>query len=57
MKFCKLFEDEITLDSLSRGQLVALCRVVEIPAIGPTAMLRFQLRMKLRNLVADDQAS
>ncbi|PSN54988.1 hypothetical protein C0J52_02342 [Blattella germanica] len=28
MKFSKLFEDEITLDSLSRPQLTALCRVM-----------------------------
>lgn len=55
MKFSKLFEDEITLDSLSRPQLLALCRVLEIPAYGTTAILRFQLRMRLRSLAADDQ--
>lgn len=55
MKFSKLFEDEITLDSLSRPQLMALCRVLEIPAYGTIPMLRFQLRMRLRNLAADDK--
>lgn len=55
MKFSKLFEDEITLDSLSRPQLLALCRVLEANTIGTTNFLRFQLRMKLRSLAADDR--
>ena len=54
MKFSKLFEDEITLDSLARPQLIALCRVLELKPIGTSNFLRFQLRMKLRNLAADD---
>jgi LETM1 and EF-hand domain-containing protein 1 len=55
LKFSKLFEDEITLDSLDRQQLLALCRVLEVGTIGTTNLLRFQLRMKLRNLAADDR--
>lgn len=55
MKFSKLFEDEITLDSLSRSQLVALCRVLEVQTLGTNNLLRFQLRMKLRSLAADDK--
>lgn len=55
MKFSKLFQDEITLDSLSRGQLVALCRVLEVQTLGTNNLLRFQLRMKLRSLRADDK--
>ncbi|XP_034948387.1 mitochondrial proton/calcium exchanger protein [Chelonus insularis] len=55
MKFSKLFEDEITLDSLSRPQLIALCRVLDIQTLGTTNFLRFLLRMKLRNLSADDR--
>lgn len=55
MKFSKLFEDEITLDSLSRPQLTALCRVLEIQPIGTNNFLRFHLRMKLRSLAADDK--
>uniref|UniRef100_A0A069DWN5 Mitochondrial proton/calcium exchanger protein n=1 Tax=Panstrongylus megistus TaxID=65343 RepID=A0A069DWN5_9HEMI len=54
MKFSKLFEDEITLDSLPRPQLMALCRVLEMNPIGTTNFLRFQLRLKLRSLAADD---
>lgn len=54
LKFSKLFEDEITLDSLTRSQLMALCRVLELQPFGTTNLLRFQLRMKLRSLAADD---
>ncbi|GAB0099446.1 Mitochondrial proton/calcium exchanger protein [Sergentomyia squamirostris] len=55
MKFSKLFADEITLDSLSRQQLMAICRVLEVSTLGTNAFLRFQLRMKLRTLAADDR--
>ncbi|XP_022919534.2 mitochondrial proton/calcium exchanger protein [Onthophagus taurus] len=55
LKFSKLFQDEITLDSLTRSQLVALCRVLEVQTLGTNNMLRFQLRMKLRRLAADDK--
>ncbi|KAK2583879.1 hypothetical protein KPH14_001153 [Odynerus spinipes] len=55
MKFSKLFEDEITLDSLSRPQLIALCRVLDMQTLGTTNFLRFLLRMRLRSLAADDK--
>ena len=55
LRFSKWFEDEITLDSLSRAQLTALCRVLEIAPIGTNNLLRFQLRMRLRSLAADDK--
>ncbi|GBP90830.1 hypothetical protein EVAR_55331_1 [Eumeta japonica] len=55
MKFSKLFEDEITLDSLQRPHLVALCKILNVTSIGTSAMLRFNLRMKLRTLAADDK--
>lgn len=55
MKFSKLFEDEITLDSLSRPQLTAICKVLEVGSLGTSNFLRFQLRMKLRTLAADDR--
>lgn len=54
IKFAKQFEDEITLDSLNRDQLVALCRILEMNTIGTTRLLRYQMRMKLRSLAADD---
>lgn len=54
IKFSKRFEDEITLDSLSREQLIALCKILEIQTFATTNILRFQLHMKLRSLAADD---
>ncbi|KAJ8026234.1 Mitochondrial proton/calcium exchanger protein [Holothuria leucospilota] len=55
MKFSKLFEDELTLDNLNRGQLIALCRLLRLQPIGTNNFLRFQLRMQLRSLMADDK--
>ncbi|XP_018347871.1 PREDICTED: LETM1 domain-containing protein LETM2, mitochondrial isoform X2 [Trachymyrmex septentrionalis] len=55
MKFSKVFEDEITLDSLSRPQLIALCRVLDVQTLGTTNFLKFLLRMRLRSLTADDK--
>lgn len=55
LKFSKLFEDEITLDNLSRLQLQALCRVLLLPIIGTDNFLCFQLRMRLRQLKTDDK--
>ncbi|XP_054708538.1 mitochondrial proton/calcium exchanger protein-like [Uloborus diversus] len=54
LRFSKLFEDEITLDSLSRPELIALCRLLELKPIGTNNFLTFQLRLKLRRLRADD---
>ena len=57
MKYSQLFEDEITLDNLSSDQLRAICRLVEVPAVGTSYFLRFQIEMKLRQLEADDIVS
>ncbi|XP_068436875.1 mitochondrial proton/calcium exchanger protein isoform X1 [Clinocottus analis] len=55
IRFSKLFEDELTLDNLTRPQLVALCRLLEQQSIGTNNFLRFQLIMKLRTIRADDK--
>lgn len=55
LKFSKLFEDEITLDNMPRPQLIALCKLLELQPLGTNYFLRFQLRMRLRNLLADDK--
>ncbi|XP_069833398.1 mitochondrial proton/calcium exchanger protein isoform X2 [Dendropsophus ebraccatus] len=55
VRFSKLFEDELTLDNLTRPQLVALCKLVELQTIGTNNFLRFQLTMKLRTIKADDK--
>ncbi|XP_070607556.1 mitochondrial proton/calcium exchanger protein isoform X3 [Erythrolamprus reginae] len=55
LRFSKLFEDELTLDNLTRPQLVALCRLLELQSIGTNNFLRFQLIMRLRSIKADDK--
>ena len=55
MKYSKLFQDELTLDNLKYDQLVAMCKLINITSIGTSYFLRFQLRLKLRQLEADDK--
>ncbi|XP_028348247.1 mitochondrial proton/calcium exchanger protein isoform X3 [Physeter macrocephalus] len=55
MRFSKLFEDELTLDNLTRLQLVALCKLLELQSMGTNNFLRFQLTMRLRSIKADDK--
>ena len=57
MKYSSLFENELTLDNLDRPKLIALCKILDVNTLAniPTNhILRFQLRMKLRQLEADD---
>lgn len=54
LKFSKLFTNVLTLDALSYAQLVALCRLLQLPTLGSSEILNFQLTMKLRELKADD---
>jgi len=55
VRFAKLFNDELTLDSIDRLQLIAMCRFMDIAPYGSNVMLRFNLRNKLRQLKADDR--
>ena len=57
IEFSKLFEDQLTLDNLSKEQLRALSKLLLLPPYGSSTILRFQLRMKLRQLEVDDQVS
>ncbi|XP_078421732.1 LETM1 domain-containing protein LETM2, mitochondrial isoform X1 [Cetorhinus maximus] len=55
VRFSKHFEDELTLEHLSRPQLVALCKLLELQPFGTNNLLRFQLQMELRSIKADDE--
>lgn len=55
LKYSKLFEDEITLDSMTRQQLVACCKLLELTPMGTNAFLRYQLRTRLKALKGDDE--
>jgi len=54
VKVARLFDDELTLDNLSRPQLVSMCRYMQINAFGTDNYLRFQIRHKLNQLKQDD---
>lgn len=51
----KKFKDDITLDALSRDQLVSMSQFMGVPSFAPTALLRFQLRTALRKLRNEDK--
>ncbi|KAI9140228.1 LETM1-like protein-domain-containing protein [Paraphysoderma sedebokerense] len=55
MKLAQKFEDELTLDNLSRPQLVSMCRYMNINAFGTDNFLRYQIRQKMSQLKADDK--
>ncbi|KTW29255.1 hypothetical protein T552_01210 [Pneumocystis carinii B80] len=52
----KLFRDDVTLDNLSRPQLVAICRYMNLNTFGTDPMLRYQIRHKMRQIKSDDKA-
>ncbi|CAH8505280.1 unnamed protein product [Schistosoma bovis] len=54
-RFSKLFEDQVTLDSLDNKQLRMLCRLLSLPTIGPSHLLRFQIWIRVRQLKAEDK--
>jgi len=54
IKYSHLFDDVLTLDNLSRRQLVALNKLLLLPTIGTDGLLSFQIRYRLKRLHADD---
>jgi len=55
IKFSAFFKDDLTLDNMTRMQLVNMCRYMSVSPYGSAAFLRFQLRYKVRALKEDDQ--
>eukprot|EP00948_MAST-09A_sp_MAST-9A-sp1_P000211 g211.t1 len=55
LKVAKLFGDDLTLDNISRMQLVTICRFMGILPFGGDGMLRVQIRRKVRELKEDDR--
>eukprot|EP00301_Raphidiophrys_heterophryoidea_P003156 c11437_g2_i3.p1 GENE.c11437_g2_i3~~c11437_g2_i3.p1 ORF type:complete len:642 (+),score=187.12 c11437_g2_i3:232-2157(+) len=55
LRFSKLFDDEFTLDSLPREQLVALCKYMNIQPFGTKMLLRMRLERKLQEIRQDDK--
>jgi LETM1 and EF-hand domain-containing protein 1, mitochondrial len=55
IEMAKLFRDDLTLANITRPQLLALCRYMNLQTYGTDSFLRFQLRTKLRNIKEDDR--
>ncbi|KAJ5801274.1 uncharacterized protein N7518_003342 [Penicillium psychrosexuale] len=56
IKVCKIFKDDLTLDNLSRPQLVGICRYMNLNSFGTDAMLRYTIRHRMRQIKRDDRA-
>jgi len=56
IKVCKIFKDDVTLDNLSRPQLVGMCRYMNLNTFGTDMMLRYQIRHRMRQIKRDDKA-
>ncbi|CAG8478106.1 10885_t:CDS:10 [Acaulospora colombiana] len=57
IRVAKVFEDELTLDNLSRPQLVSMCRYMNINAFGTDNYLRYQIRNKMGAIEEDDKSN
>ncbi|XP_050238511.1 uncharacterized protein LOC126687999 [Mercurialis annua] len=53
--FAKLFNDELTLDNISRPRLVSMCKYMGISPFGTDAYLRYMLRKRLQSIKNDDK--
>lgn len=53
--FAKLFNDELTLDNISRSRLVNMCKYMGISPFGTDAYLRYMLRKRLQRIKEDDK--
>ncbi|KAJ7098003.1 LETM1-like protein-domain-containing protein [Mycena belliarum] len=55
IRVAKLFDDDLTLDNLSRPQLVSMSRYMGLNAFGTDNFLRGTIRSRLMDLRRDDQ--
>ena len=56
VRVAKLFDDDVTLDNLTRPQLVSVSRYMQLSAFGTDNYLRFQIRHALNRIRQDDYA-
>lgn len=54
IQVAKLFDDDMTLDNLTRPQLVSICRYIQVNAFGTDNFLRFQIRSEMNRIRRDD---
>ena len=56
VKVCKIFKDDLTLDNLSRPQLVGMTKYMNLTTFGTDMMLRYVVRHRMRQIKRDDRA-
>jgi LETM1 and EF-hand domain-containing protein 1 len=52
----RLFKDDLVLDNLSRPQLVAMAKYMNLQPFGTNMILRYRIRYRMRQLKRDDRA-
>ncbi|KAJ1729375.1 LETM1 domain-containing protein ylh47 [Coemansia biformis] len=55
VRVAHIFEDDLTLDNLTRPQLVSICRFMGVNAFGTDRYLRYQITNRMRYIRADDK--
>jgi hypothetical protein len=55
IRMARLFKDELTLENISRPQLVNMCQFMKLNFYGSDSFLRFQLRTKINQIKEDDR--
>ncbi|KXS18913.1 LETM1-domain-containing protein [Gonapodya prolifera JEL478] len=55
VRIARKFDESLTLDNLTHNQLISLSRFMSLNAFGSDNFLRYQIRMKLRDIKRDDQ--
>lgn len=56
IKFSSVYSNQLTLDNLSRLQLIGLCKLLHLSCHGPNSYLRLKLSLKFYRLKNDDQS-
>lgn len=56
VKIARLFKNDAVLDNLSRPQLVAMAKYMNLRPFGSDQILRYQIRYRLLQIIKDDRA-
>ncbi|KAF9154613.1 hypothetical protein BG015_000448 [Linnemannia schmuckeri] len=57
IRVARLFGDELTVDNLSRLQLLSMCRYMNLNAFGTDNFLRYRIRTSMSSIRKDDKIS
>ncbi|OMJ30241.1 LETM1 domain-containing protein mdm28, mitochondrial [Smittium culicis] len=55
VQLVSIFSDDLTLDNLTRPQLVSICRYLDIQSFGTDNLLKYQVRKRMKYIRADDK--